>query len=759
MQLPQPLVKRTRLFPDESLLSLLVRLTKLNVYEALAILKGVIFEDFSSLKPLKDNIELPLKPATYERLTSLSQIDPLSLYMATAHRFIPIFALLDTTPTVQLLGQTALPFFPQKGFPQQMRLQHTAQFCPQCLKEGAYHKITWVPIAISTCLRHECILIDRCDKCNQEVSILDVTRAQCGHCKADLSEIKTCSITMDDLGLLVQRIITSWFMEQTTPPFAQSLLPQQPIALLYKVIEDVQLSISGWRGNVWPYMHRPKLHDLEPQVRNKGKGPFPSPHESYQLYTTAFKSLLNWPDGFYEFIDNYRNQYVQYSSSDRIKCSTSLGGCMIQGPLPMNLGKLYSRCLLRDWKDDIYKFIRETFNAYIADRYWFGGTVEVNTFCKKNPDLAERCLYVRLVDAAQMLEISQEDLEYLLDSDEVRYQDDDQGRAKFVKKERVFSLVRSQEIPTAIQSGVSRLGLNEHVIMSLVRMGLFSEGENRWGEFGLEEFTSIGEAFFLRKVLTQTRNLASDTLQGQGYYLTITEATRLLSIASLDAATLFLRIITGKLQAYAPDVRPYRLGQLLFTSHDIQNIVTDHVNSLGILLDQDEAANTLGVSQEIFAKWVRKGLFAPEGVCANKLYFEKADIDAFVKMHIFGKEALQKIGLETDFFENLIQEVPLSLVKICVRKLDLRKKYLCVFPREALSNWRSQRFTFHEATKLLNVKDATLYRWTKEGMIQGVDYLDGEPTWLLKGELLGLVSSVDSLITAGAEDYAGQKSE
>ncbi len=257
-------------------------------------------------------------------------------------------------------------------------------------------------------------------------------------------------------------------------------------------------------------------------------------------------------------------------------------------------------------------------------------------------------------------------------------------------------------------------------------------------------------------MLAHTRNVISDALQGEGYHLTITEISRLFSIANLDVATLFLRIISGKLQAYAPEVQPYRLGQLLFTSHDIQKIVTDHINSLGILLDQDEAASILRVAKEIFARWVRKGLFVPEGVCANKLYFEKAKIDAFVKMHIFGKEVLHEIGLETDVFENLLQEVPLSLIKICVRKLDLRKKYLCVFPREALLNWRSQRFTFDEAKKLLNVNGAILYKWTKEGMFHGVDYLNSEPTWFLKEELL---SSFDSLITTREEGYASQKSE
>src|SRR5207248_249750 len=119
-------------------------------------------------------------------------------------------------------------------------------------------------------------------------------------------------------------------------------------------------------------------------------------------------------------------------------------------------------------------------------------------------------------------------------------------------------------------------------------------------------------------------------------------------------------------------------------------------------------------------------------------YFKKAEIDAFVKMHIFGKEVLQEIGLETAVFENQLLEAPLSLIKICVKKLDLRKKYLCVFPREVLSNWRSQRFTFDEAKRLLNVEDATLYRWTKEGVMQGVDYLNGKPTWFLKLEFLEL---------------------
>src|SRR5712691_7534810 len=142
----QPLISRTNIFQDESLLSLLIRLTELNLYESPLILRGIVLEDPNTLSYFRDNLEFPLKSTTYERLTSLTQLDVDSLYKTTLHRFAAIITPPPyTIAYFRLPSGITAPYFPKGYFYNQLRLQKAVQFCPNCLKEAAYYRLRWSP--------------------------------------------------------------------------------------------------------------------------------------------------------------------------------------------------------------------------------------------------------------------------------------------------------------------------------------------------------------------------------------------------------------------------------------------------------------------------------------------------------------------------------------------------------------------------------------------------------------------------------------
>jgi TniQ len=244
----QPLLNRANFLPDESLLSLLIRLTDLNSYDSLSILKGLVLDDPSYLEHVSDDFEIPSKARTYEKLSILTQLDVHSLYMATLHRFAPI---LTSPPNavafMRLPNDRMVPYHSQFRFPIQLRSQNTAQFCPKCLAEGAYHKLIWSPVAVSACLQHKCLLVDRCSKCNKDVSVFAIVKSQCEQCQADLTKAQIISVGNDAFGLSAQQVILSWFMEDKTPDVAAPLLPQHPVSVLYKVLEDLQKCIKNLR--------------------------------------------------------------------------------------------------------------------------------------------------------------------------------------------------------------------------------------------------------------------------------------------------------------------------------------------------------------------------------------------------------------------------------------------------------------------------------------------------------------------------------
>jgi hypothetical protein len=53
----------------------------------------------------------------------------------------------------------------------QVRAATAALFCPLCLKEAAYHRLIWLPFAVSACLAHHCLLLDHCPACRRTVSV------------------------------------------------------------------------------------------------------------------------------------------------------------------------------------------------------------------------------------------------------------------------------------------------------------------------------------------------------------------------------------------------------------------------------------------------------------------------------------------------------------------------------------------------------------------------------------------------------------
>jgi hypothetical protein len=362
----QSLISRTSILQDESLMSLLIRLTTLNFYELPVFLRRIVSEHPNTLSYFKDDIEFPLKSTTYEKLTSLTQLDANSLYKTTLHRFAAILTPPPYTIAYFRLptGITA-PYFPKGYFYNQLRLQKAVQFCPNCLKEAAYYRLRWAPVAISVCLQHKCLLVDRCQVCNQAVSLQNVMKARCEQCQADLTRVRTVSIGDDELGLLAQKIIQSWLMEQVTPEFAMSQLPSEPIVVLYSFLKDLQYCIARLR--VGSFIH--KLNEEPPScvTQQRLDEHIPTPYESFRFYTTACKGLLNWPEGFYEFLFNYRNSTVNEYTSIENRRGTNKKTGLIKGPLQSNLGDLYARCIRREWKYPEFKFVQEAFNSHIAE--------------------------------------------------------------------------------------------------------------------------------------------------------------------------------------------------------------------------------------------------------------------------------------------------------------------------------------------------------------------------------------------------------
>ncbi|MBN1218455.1 MAG: TniQ family protein [Anaerolineae bacterium] len=247
------LLCRSPLQPGESLLSLLARLSELNLYPDPTILMRICRERLVE----RDNVTQPAMAETYKVLVKLVGIDADELYAASVHRF----AATITPPPYQkqsiLLPSGREVYVADRPFLQRnIRWERDLQFCPLCLKESVYHRLSWMPMAVALCLNHQCLLVHRCPYCQKNITIQDVLRAKCLTCGFHLTESPVISVASDKFGLFSQTVIQSWLLGISPPPNVEIpySLPSQPVSVLYRILVGLCRAITNIQDN-WHYLH------------------------------------------------------------------------------------------------------------------------------------------------------------------------------------------------------------------------------------------------------------------------------------------------------------------------------------------------------------------------------------------------------------------------------------------------------------------------------------------------------------------------
>lgn len=280
----RPLLCRGPLLPDESLPSYLARLATSNRYEPPSILTKLCDQYLAALG-LRDRLDRPKHPQTLEMLAALTCQPPRDLALASVHRFsqAPVLArteeprryLSDGYPVQLLSTSIRLRYF--------LEPEH-ARFCPDCLREAAYHRLTWMLRDVSGCLKHQCVLVDRCQHCHALIHIQDIARCQCGKCGASLARAAPECTQMEALGVFAQRTLQIWWGVDVPPPIDETewTLPELPVPTLYQLFERLVDSILARRS--YTYRFNQTLLD------------------QHTVQILAFKALTNWPLGFCAFL-------------------------------------------------------------------------------------------------------------------------------------------------------------------------------------------------------------------------------------------------------------------------------------------------------------------------------------------------------------------------------------------------------------------------------------------------------------------------
>jgi hypothetical protein len=342
-----PLLCRTELRANESLPSLLLRLSKKNGYHSPTMIVRLCLERLT----YRDYVTRPTRSQTYQVLAELVRIEMEALYASSVHRLAATVTPPHLTPqSITLPSDQTMPVMSNGFLRRHTWPESDVQFCPLCLQESAHHRLGWMPLAVSVCLTHQCLLIRGCPECHENLAIADLLEVRCAHCGFDLATAPAVDVSADEMGLFGQMMILSWLGLHPLPEHSSSLLDQPP-SVLYRFLDGLCRTIMGVRKS-WPDLHEPP-DGMDPRLFPCTSKRDITPTKAYILYTTAFQGVVHWPYGFHDFLDAYRLR----------------DGRSEEGYVYHDLYHIYVYWLKKAWRYPDFRFVQEAFDRYLLDRY------------------------------------------------------------------------------------------------------------------------------------------------------------------------------------------------------------------------------------------------------------------------------------------------------------------------------------------------------------------------------------------------------
>ncbi len=354
-------LRRPTLIPGEALASFFVRLSILNAYPSVNMANHVGREHL----PQKDDLTRPMYAETYQVLQQLTKLTPFELYQATPQLFAGVFSPPDQeTSQLSLPYEESVPLLKTRVLRHHLWSSYSVCYCPLCLQESAHYRLVWMPRAAAACLVHHCLLVRGCQACNHPLQVPNVVMGYCPSCHFDLAQAITSTIIEDSFGLFTQKTFLNRFggsqevslsamnaLRISWDEWADSM-PKCPVSALYHFVDALQRSLfrvrSEWTYWHLPYGRFPEGGDQPSRLRTKTL----TPEVAYILFATAFKALVSWPGGFYEFLDAFQQR----------------NGRQAKNYLAKDFGAVWSVCLENRWASPHFQFVQAAFNQYLMEK-------------------------------------------------------------------------------------------------------------------------------------------------------------------------------------------------------------------------------------------------------------------------------------------------------------------------------------------------------------------------------------------------------
>ena len=669
-EIPLTFVCRPRPYPDESLLSYLLRVQVANGYKLLGWITCWL-RDIAGV-PLPNRLTTT-NDVTFLRILAEATVIPVqAVYRMTLNRYAAVLAVPGTVlETVCLASGECLTMAPTPRLSNRWaRPDETTAFCPQCLEEASYHRLSWLLYPVFACIQHQNWLRDTCADCGKPTSVQEVVDGCCQQCGGILTQMPAIPLSPEAghvqcclFDLLEGNPVSSGDL----PP----LTPQAVFRLLDGLCAAIRPFIPSWPTFYWPE-HMPLQ-------------PFPKPGQAamsvYQfgaLYTSVWPALAHWPHGFHAFL----RQYCEQSPAHAVT-------------MTQLLGNFYAVWLELNWRHPDLEPVQSAFNEYVVSHFPASRQIRHLKRFARYPELRERFQFVDVRNAARSLGVSPPMIQRLVRDGYVRVypQREPDRPGYFVYRADLEDALQRHATRVSYKDVAETLGDSHPAIPDWIAAGLLQPTGVRYLHGQPHPVLTEKDVDAFRRRLMQVVDIQTQRPQQ-------TANLRQLCFnngkVGLTAAMVLQRVLDGRLAAYHthPQLSPF--NQLWFEWQDVTALtaqVKDEHNWMGFL----EVWRLLDVSRNVVHLWIDRGLLVPVATFARALYFDRDAVMTFHHRLLRSHEVVD--WLETSRSALSIWVRAGYLPVLSGMELGQGKGY--VFDRDAIAEWHTRYVTSGEVRRLL----------------------------------------------------------
>jgi hypothetical protein len=693
-------------YADETLASWLWRLAQRNYVHS----PVVLFRHLRDTVPKKTVVLTPnltglRDPALFVALAEITNSSVEIVHQHTIHRFAQIFTTPDQqVAQLQISSDSKLPVLSGHS----TRNYYTPRFawCPDCLAEARYVRLHWHIPFVTCCEVHSCWLLEECPACQMRLKEPDILSGNCSGCQFCLEQAGSIPVPSGDWLLVMTSTMIGWLYGHMNTTLIG--LPTVQTAALLRVLQGLRSAVQR-AGNEWDFHHVP----MGTPIPNLDivKQRYLTLFERGCLYATAFRALLDWPYGFWAFLDAYRRRPAAKEESG----------------LRREFGVLYISWMMRFWKHPAFDFIQNAFNDYLVDQvpvYQIMDSSRIRAY----PDLVDRFDYLDRKRATAYLNICISSIHRLVAEKNLASHHFEGDLDVWFAREELDRLKQKWRKHLTWPQVVQRLGVSLEAVQALAEAGLLrvipiEEGIK-------EQKTYIDEDSLCALIDELQKHTVIQANNDHGGVLLRDVCVRHASV-KMNTGQLLKRVLAGKLLAHHPQRTISPLRALWFAAEDVNNL-DDVIKEERGWFTKSEAKAYLNVSWLTMTLLIESGFLCPATKMGQKLFFCRADVQALGKRLIFAGEMARFLGMPAYLINQLVCKGALQAVS----KPTTRGKSCCIFDRDYFAAW-CQEYILTPEMRTLTPNLKVLQRRLKA---RGIGPIVKFPNVYCRKEVMGVIN-------------------